>query len=836
MFRKPFAVGRLLFALTVLFLSLGSTAFAQEPPATLTVSLSPTTPAAQSVQAGSVAHSFVEYTLAAGAEPVEVTGLRVRAEGEFRRYRPYPAPHEHLHNVRVVDVATGEVLGTVARLKEVPNEHWQTDAAELVTFTAPLRIAPGERVTLALQADVAWSAMGGFNYRLGLYDAASVLARRDSSGEAVTVQLPREATYGASQSVRPTLQVALSPASPATQDLAAGSVKQRFSTFVLTAGDYLDVELMAVRVYAEGEFRRYRPYPAPHEHLRNVRVVDVATGEVLGTVARLKEVPNEHWQTDAAELVTFTAPLRIPAGKSVTLAFEADVAWSAMGGFNYRLGLYDAASLVAREASSDEALTVQWSGATIYGASLPVRPTLQVALSPDSPAVKELAAGSVKQRFSTFVLTAGDYLDVELMGVQVWAEGEFRREKPYPAPHEHLHNVRVVNVATGEILATVARLKEVPNEHWQTDAAEFVTFTTPLRIPAGKSVTLAFEADIAWSAMGGFRYRLGLREATSIIAREASADEALTVQWPLAHDIFGNVMTVSPSLEIVRSAATVPAQSLTGGTAAIPFSEYVLTAGGVDARLTQIRVWANAAPYASTTARPSDVLRHVQIIETSSGNVVGSASALIPVQDGLEWAYADITLTTPLQLRAGEPVTFTLKADSANTLTRNQQYRLGFRYNSDILIKEAQSDARLGLNWPMVGESFGNWITLIAPPMPELTVSPSGPTLPVLQGSSATLDATIRNGGTGEMSGITITPPPHLPWVSLDSAGLTALAPGTQATLSIIATPPADLVPGYYRDLILVSESEGSQQAIALTVHVKAPQRDIAVSVVNDQG
>ncbi|MBA3534942.1 MAG: hypothetical protein H0T73_23780, partial [Ardenticatenales bacterium] len=42
--------------------------------------------------------------------------------------------------------------------------------------------------------------------------------------------------------------------------------------------------------------------------------------------------------------------------------------------------------------------------------------------------------------------------------------------------------------------------------------------------------------------------------------------------------------------------------------------------------------------------------------------------------------------------------------------------------------------------------------------------------------------------------------------------------------------------PGYYRDLILVSESEGSQQAIALTVHVKAPQRDIAVSVVNDQG
>ena len=117
-----------------------------------------------------------------------------------------------------------------------------------------------------------------------------------------------------------------------------------------------------------------------------------------------------------------------------------------------------------------------------------------------------------------------------------------------------------------------------------------------------------------------------------------------------------------------------------------------------------------------------------------------------------------------------------------------------------------------------------------------MKLSPAGPTLTVLQGESAVLTATLRNGGAAEMTGIQVTPPPHIPWASLDLSALADLSPRSEATFTVIASPPADQTPGFYRDFVVARDDYGNQQRIALTVKVETPRRELQVVVENDQG
>ncbi len=104
-----------------------------------------------------------------------------------------------------------------------------------------------------------------------------------------------------------------------------------------------------------------------------------------------------------------------------------------------------------------------------------------------------------------------------------------------------------------------------------------------------------------------------------------------------------------------------------------------------------------------------------------------------------------------------------------------------------------------------------------------MSLSPIGPTLDVELAQSAQLVATVRNRGAGEMTGITGAPPPYIPWVTVDASGLTALAPRTDGTFTLTASPPLGTTPGSYRDFVDVSDDYGNLQRMALTVRVFAP-------------
>ena len=126
--------------------------------------------------------------------------------------------------------------------------------------------------------------------------------------------------------------------------------------------------------------------------------------------------------------------------------------------------------------------------------------------------------------------------------------------------------------------------------------------------------------------------------------------------------------------------------------------------------------------------------------------------------------------------------------------------------------------------------------TTIEPPRPVMSLSPGRSTLTVSQGGTNAIEARLGNSGAGEMTGITITSPPHIPWVSVEATGLDSLLPRTDATFAVIASTQIDTTPGSYRDFVTVSDDYGNVKQIALTVDVFAPQRDLALNIQNDQG
>ena len=121
-----------------------------------------------------------------------------------------------------------------------------------------------------------------------------------------------------------------------------------------------------------------------------------------------------------------------------------------------------------------------------------------------------------------------------------------------------------------------------------------------------------------------------------------------------------------------------------------------------------------------------------------------------------------------------------------------------------------------------------------------MNVSPIAPTLNIRRGQNGEAVITVANTGTSSLTGITVTAPSHISWVSLllDSRlqSNNTLAPGEQATFTLHANPDVLLTPGYYRDLVTVSAAGNQQTQVALTVHVTLPTRTLQLTVNNNQG
>jgi len=128
-----------------------------------------------------------------------------------------------------------------------------------------------------------------------------------------------------------------------------------------------------------------------------------------------------------------------------------------------------------------------------------------------------------------------------------------------------------------------------------------------------------------------------------------------------------------------------------------------------------------------------------------------------------------------------------------------------------------------------------NFIT-VAVPRPILAVDQLAPTFVITRGTTADFPLTLRNNGTAVMMGIVLTSPLHIPWATALPAGLDHLDIGGVFTgmLHVVSDPAQSL--GYYRDFAYVSDANGDEVRIAVTLVVITSQRDVSILIQDDQG
>jgi hypothetical protein len=122
--------------------------------------------------------------------------------------------------------------------------------------------------------------------------------------------------------------------------------------------------------------------------------------------------------------------------------------------------------------------------------------------------------------------------------------------------------------------------------------------------------------------------------------------------------------------------------------------------------------------------------------------------------------------------------------------------------------------------------------------MPRMDITPGSPHFGVVHGENNQTILTIWNRGAAPMTGITLSPPSNLLWITL---GLPAVIPdipaGGRLEIPILASPAATLANGTYQGYITVSAPGAGTMQAALSVDVADPgPRDIMLQISDPEG
>lgn len=124
----------------------------------------------------------------------------------------------------------------------------------------------------------------------------------------------------------------------------------------------------------------------------------------------------------------------------------------------------------------------------------------------------------------------------------------------------------------------------------------------------------------------------------------------------------------------------------------------------------------------------------------------------------------------------------------------------------------------------------------IEAPRSVIGLSPVVATVNALRGQATGLLVTVGNTGAGELTGLTLTPPASLPWLTIDTAATAATLPaGGQTTFMAVMLPESHRTPGYYRDFITVTDASGGSVNLPITIRVITPTRNLNITAQNDR-
>ncbi len=126
--------------------------------------------------------------------------------------------------------------------------------------------------------------------------------------------------------------------------------------------------------------------------------------------------------------------------------------------------------------------------------------------------------------------------------------------------------------------------------------------------------------------------------------------------------------------------------------------------------------------------------------------------------------------------------------------------------------------------------------TMVKAPQAILRIATTNLGLQVHPGETASTQVEIRNDGTGGTGQIEITLPVHLSdWVEVTPTSIPSLSPGESATLMLTANAPAEQPFGVFMGVLGATDGFGGSDSKLATVRVVPSQRNLVVTVNNDQ-
>ena len=117
----------------------------------------------------------------------------------------------------------------------------------------------------------------------------------------------------------------------------------------------------------------------------------------------------------------------------------------------------------------------------------------------------------------------------------------------------------------------------------------------------------------------------------------------------------------------------------------------------------------------------------------------------------------------------------------------------------------------------------------------RIELSPASPVMGVVRGDAASRAISIINRGAAPLTGLTITPPSAIPWVTVASASpIPTIPAGGSLSFSLIASPSATQAGDIFQDFVTVSAEGGLSAQLALIVELAAEGlRDAQVTVAD---
>lgn len=268
------------------------------------------------------------------------------------------------------------------------------------------------------------------------------------------------------------------------------------------------------------------------------------------------------------------------------------------------------------------------------------KPTLTVALSPDTPPAATVRAGQAHLEFTKFTLTAtGGDVQINRFGLGLLSS-------------DHANSVRNVQLSALTVVGTLTTLAKPGNSTNQVDWWDNLYLASAYVVSDNTTITFLIAADVSVIAAPS-SLKLGL------IDLGFSSTGSANVVWP--SDRLGHAMTVAPppptvSLDVMLDPSTPPSATIQPGDANVTFTSLRLAALGANVAVSSIIIGLDSLAATSS-------ITNLRVL------AAGSSATVAPPAAHTYGAGYTVTFSPAVLVPAYGVKTLSLVADATSSAT-----------------------------------------------------------------------------------------------------------------------------------------------------------------------